>query len=361
MTGRPPGRRRWIRDPALYAGVRAASALINTAGLDASVHALRPMGAAFARSRAGRPGLNKARAHLRRCFPDWHEDRIERVAVDAYRTLFGFAAEFCCAPRVCVAGAGRQLPPRVELGSTRGAVGLLVSGVPAIMITGHCGNWEILGATAASLGARVSALYRPLNQPPIDRWVRRTRAARGLDLVDKFGAAERIQQLAGRGGSLGFIADQNAGNKGIFVPFFGRLTSTYKSIGLVALQQGIPILCGQARRLGGPDAATMRYRVEIEDIIHPGDAQGQPDPLFYVTARYRRAIETMVRRSPEQYLWMHRAWKTRAPHERRGKPMPGALREKFLALPWTTEEDLDRLLEESRRDAESCRRADCPA
>ena len=86
------------------------------------------------------------------------------------------------------------------------------------------------------------------------------------------------------------------------------------------------------------------------DVIKPEDWAGQPDPLFYVTARYRRAIEMAVRRAPEQYLWMHRYWKSRPRHERLGRPIPPALLDKVRQLPWITEADIAQITEWSERD-----------
>jgi len=340
--------------PAAYAGVRGVSAVMNVAGLDRSASALRPMGAWFARSRFGRKRFRRAVENISWAYPAWDGARVERCAVDAFRTLFGFAAEFACGPRLTVIRTGGQFPPRVELGRTRGAIELLLGDRPCIMIGAHVGNWEVLGATIASLGVKVHALYRPLNQRPLDAWVRETRAARGLMLVDKFGAAERMQEIASRGESVGFTADQDAGRKGVFVPFFGRLSSAYKSIGLLAMQREMPLVCGFARRLGGPDASTLRYKAEVQDVILPEDWTDQPDPLYYITARHRRAIEGMVRRAPEQYLWMHGAWKSRPAHERAGRAFPEALKEKMRALPWMTEEEIERVVERSAIDAAAC-------
>jgi KDO2-lipid IV(A) lauroyltransferase len=100
-----------------------------------------------------------------------------------------------------------------------------------------------------------------------------------------------------------------------------------------------PIVAGCARRIG--DA--FRYELECSDIIMPEEWRDQPDPLFYITARFNRAIEQMIRRAPEQYLWVHRRWKSRPPHERAGKPMPQRLTEKLRQLPWMTDDELDRL------------------
>jgi KDO2-lipid IV(A) lauroyltransferase len=73
--------------------------------------------------------------------------------------------------------------------------------------------------------------------------------------------------------------------------------------------------------------------------------------LFYVTARYRRAIEMQVRRAPDQYLWMHRIWRSRPRFERMNRPFPGSLADKLRTLPWMTEADLEAVKEHSRRDA----------
>jgi len=194
-----------------------------------------------------------------------------------------------------------------------------------------------------------------------------------------------------RGGLVSFIADQNAGDRGLFVPFFGRLASTYKSIGLMAMRFEAPIICSMARRMGGvgmgdggwrmadgegdntqhtthntqreagPEivggfgefdpANPLQYRIEAPDIIMPEEWKGRPDPLFYISARYRRAIESMVRRAPEQNLWLHRYWKSRPRFEHLGRPFPAGLREKLRGLPWMTEEELGRIEEWSARDA----------
>lgn len=328
---------------------------MNVAGLEASVAALRPAGAAYARTRFARKRITRASEYIAWAYPEWSPERVHRVAIDSFRYLFALGAELACAPRMGIVGAGRQLPPRVELGETRGAIDLLLSGRPCVMIGAHCGNWEMLGATVASIGVKVSALYRPLNQRPIDEWVRRTRGARGLELIDKFGAAERMIDITSAGGSIGFTADQNAGRKGVFVPFFDRFASSYKAIGLMAIQREMPVVCGQARRLGGPDAAHLRYRLEVTDVIYPEEWADRDDQLFYLTARYRHAIEQMIRKAPDQYLWLHGAWKTRPPHERRGRPVPEALIDKCRSLPWMTDERLERLIERSRRDAAEAR------
>jgi KDO2-lipid IV(A) lauroyltransferase len=182
----------------------------------------------------------------------------------------------------------------------------------------------------AVLGYPVAGVARPLDNRPLNEWLMGIRQQRGLQIITKWDATQSMQQVLDNGGALGFIADQNAGDRGMFVPFFGRLASTYKSIGLLAIAREVPIICGYARRIG----PGCRYELGAADVIYPQQWAGQPDPLYYVTARYVRALEQIVRYCPQQYLWMHRRWKSRPRFEREGKPMPPALRRQLQQLPW---------------------------
>ncbi len=328
---------------------------------------------AFAGARVNRKRLTRAIDNLHVAFPDWDVDRRREYAIRSYEHLFALGVESAIMPRLLNEDGWSS---HVSLGEMSSSVQeLLGRGFPGVgprracaLITGHTGNWELLGYTMALLGFPMHALFRPLDMKPVDQWMRRTRESRGLVLVDKFGATESLPRLMGQGYPIGFVADQNGGDRGLFVPFFGRLASAYKSIGLLALKYETPIVCGQARRLmkldevpGSEavgrvgftafDGEPMRYRIDVVDVIHPEDWAGQSDPVFYITARYRRAIETMVRRAPEQYLWMHRYWKSRPKHEHQGKPIPRGMREKLEGLPWMTQEEMGRIEAWTERDS----------
>ncbi len=352
---RKAGPPRWTH-PLIYGGVRGLAASTQIVGIENSIRLLRPLAGWYAGLPANRKRLERAKGNLRWCFPDWDEQRVHECALEAYRHLFTLGVEVAACPRLIAADGYASF---VEIGEVKAGLRELLSDRPCLLVTGHCGNWELLGATMAVLGFPMHALYRPLDIKPLDDWLLRTRSARGMMLVDKFGAARQLPRLMQERKPVAFIADQNAGDRGLFVPFFNRLASAYKTVGVMAMRYRTPVVCGSARRLSGgidprssSEIQRFRYHIEIDDVIHPEDWDNQPDPLFYITARYRRAIENMVRRSPEQYLWMHRYWKSRPRHERMGKPFPDRLKEKILALPWMTQEDLERMVERSALDAE---------
>jgi KDO2-lipid IV(A) lauroyltransferase len=350
----------WVQAP-LYLAVRGAIAAMGTVEFARAAPAARAMGRLYASAPFNRARLRRATENLSLVYPDWTPERRLEQAILAYEHLFLLGVEMAYTPRLLSEDGWSRVVRVDRLGEgLRVLLDCLRTCRPSVQISGHCGNWELLGYSMAVLGFPMHALYRPLDLRPLDRWVQRTRQSRGLVLVDKFGAVEELPRVLDLGHAIGFVADQNGGDRGLFVPFFGRLASSYKSIGLLARRFEAPIVCGMARRLApadlGPDDSLFAYTIDLADVIHPADWASQPDPVFYITARYRRAIEAMVRSAPEQYLWMHRYWKSRPRHERLGRPFPGALLDKLRTLPWMTEDELVRIVEQSDRDARALAR-----
>ena len=288
-------------------------------------------------TRLGAKRLLRAGVNIRRAFPDMPNAQADQLAEDSVVSMLQlFMVESMLTPQRLHA---RNWADSITLGSVGPHMDFLLSKQPAILVTGHCGNWELLGFALAVLDFHLTALARPLDNPYLDEWLLDMRRRRGLSILSKWNATQELQNIILEGGRIGFIADQNAGDDGLFVPFFGQLASSYKSIGLLAMRYRIPIFVGTAVR----ETNRLKYRLEMVDRINPEDWEAFEDPLFYITARFNRGIETAIRMAPEQYLWVHRRWKSRPKWEREGKPMPERVREKLRSLPWLTEQELDRL------------------
>ncbi len=228
----------------------------------------------------------------RRCFEHWTMYAVE------FLTGFDCLSEW-------------SWPQYIILRDLRELFRILLDKRGAILLTGHYGNFELTAYMLAAIGFDVTAVMRPLDNAFLNDYVVRTRTRRGLRLLDKFGVTTDAENILRRGGALGFVADQDAGRKGIFVNFFRRPASTYKSIGLLAMACDVPIVIGFARRLG----SCFRYEVGVQRIIRPEEWKDRPDPLHWITQEYSAAIEAAAREHPEQYLWIHRRWKT-APRSR---------------------------------------------
>lgn len=319
-----------LTDWSQYLALRTACSLLEPYSPDQSIQTARAIASVYARFTGKR--IERARTNIARCFPEKSRDETERLAVDSVRNMFElFMVDAIVMPKIVREWSWQRYATLTDFGDT---LDLLLGDKPCIFLTGHVGNWEFLGYFLALIGFRMTALARPLDNPLIYEWLLRAREASGLRILTKWGATEELQRIIESGGKIAFIADQNAGDDGMFVPVFNRLASSYKSIGLLAMRYRIPIVAGVARRLGH----RFRYEISATDIIRPEEWESQDDPLYYITARYNRAIEMMIRACPEQYLWVHRRWKSRPKHEREGQPMPERLRKKLRSLPWMTED-----------------------
>jgi KDO2-lipid IV(A) lauroyltransferase len=290
-------------DRAAYLGLRVLSMVLHWFPVNLNLKTARLFGTVW--YKLDRKHRARAMANLQRSFPNSTEAERERIARLSVQHMFMLGVEVLFTTRLVRVETWRQY---VEIDNIQQTLSLLMNpNQGLILLTGHYGNWEILGYVLATIGFETTSVARPLDNKFISDWVFGVRERRGQKVLGKKGATQEITQLLSRGGVVGFVADQNAGSKGIFVDFFGRKASTYKSIGLLAMEYQVPIVIGYARRLNGK----FHFRVATQDIIWPADWKDQADPLRYITQRYTRAVEDFIRAEPCQYLWVHRRWKTR--------------------------------------------------
>lgn len=255
----------------------------------------------------------RALTNLTRSFPDLTPEQADALGLASMQHLFMLGVEILFTTRMVHLETWRQYIQFDDIGRTLNLLLNRKSGL--IMLTGHYGNWEILGYILGVLGFETISVARVLDNPYLNDWMFAVRAGHGQRIINKKGATTEVADVLGQGGVVAFVADQNAGSKGMFVDFFGRKASTYKSIGLLAMQFEVPIIIGYARRLQN----CYNFHLGTQDIIYPADWKNESDPLRYITQRYTKAVEDMVRAEPSQYLWMHRRWKSRPKGE---EPMP---------------------------------------
>jgi len=230
-------------------------------------------------------------------------EELHDLADRCLESVAMFAVEAVCLPRLI----GRFTWPRyIRLDDFEEVLDLLIRERGVILVTAHYGPFELPGHLLATLGFNVAAVMRPLDNVYLNGFLVRARQTHGLVLLDKKGMSQRAEQMLAEGAALGLIGDQDAGRKGLFVDFFARPASTYKSIALLAMSARCPIVVGFARRMGN----RAKYVLSAQRIIRPEEWDGQDDPLRWITQSYTSAIEDFVREEPAQYLWIHRRWKS---------------------------------------------------
>jgi KDO2-lipid IV(A) lauroyltransferase len=186
---------------------------------------------------------------------------------------------------------------------------LLLGGRPVIIVTGHFGNFELGGYALGVLGFPTFTVARNLDNAYLDRYLARFRGATGQFLIPKNGGYDQILAVLSQGGTLAFLADQHAGDKGCWVEFFSRPASVHKAIALLALEHQAPLAVCYARRLDEP----MRFEMVTCGLADPRQAP-ELGTVRDLTQWYTHKLEEAIRTVPEQYWWVHRRWK--APQKR---------------------------------------------
>ncbi len=296
-----PKQRSRLADYTVYLAVRLLVCLIQSLSLNASRKLAA--GLAWLAYHMDRRHREVALDNLRRAYPGEHsEGELDRMVRAVYRHFCTVLVEIIHLPRRLHAENWRDY---IELVGGRPMVDCLLSGRPLLIVTGHFGNWEMAGFALGLLGFRTHAIARTLDNPYLDAFLLKFRAKTGQTILDKERDYAKIQRVLGEGGVVATLADQDAGQRGQFVEFFGRAASTHKAVALLALEHGAALAVAGTPRVAEP----LGYEVVTEEVILPEDYEGRPDAVRAITQRFTAALERLVRRYPEQYFWLHRRWK----------------------------------------------------
>ena len=261
-----------------------------------------------------------ARDNLRHAYPGRYSDeQLEALIRGVYRHFCLMLVEILFLPRLVHTGNWRRFLQYRSEAEARRMVDLWISGRPVLIVSGHFGNWEVSSYVLGLLGIEFCGIARPLDNPFLDAWLRRFREAQGQKILAKKGDFDQIQGVLARNGVLGTLADQDAGQRGLYVDFFNRPASTHKAVALLALEHKVPIAVIAAARLDRP----MHYLAMVEDVMYPEEYADRPDAVKAITQRFTTALENMIRQYPEQYFWVHRRWKHQpAPSKKRAAKLP---------------------------------------
>lgn len=245
------------------------------------------------------PLQQRGAANLRLAFPDMGAEEIDAILRDVWENLGRTAAEF--------SHLGLFDPDagdRVTIDGREKLDAIIAGGRPAVFVSGHFANWEVIPRTMHAVGVRYAFVYRAANNPLVDGLIIRTRAkvmSRRQIPKGKRGGRELIEALKS-GASLAMLVDQKL-TSGIASPFFGRPAMTAPAAARLALKFRAPVIAIAIERTKG-----ARFRLLVSDPISvetTGDAVADTQTL---TDRINLEIERMIRARPGQWLWLHRRW-----------------------------------------------------
>jgi len=245
-----------------------------------------------------------AEFNLRMAFPEWTEAQRRAVIRGMARHLGWMAAEFAQFPRWNL----ETIRQRVVLDGQENFLAGRSRGKGVVFLTGHIGAWELSSFAHALYGFPLHYIARPVDNPGVDALINRYRCLSGNRPIFKNESARVMLKVLREAGTVGILADQNtAPEEGVFVDFFGREACATTGIARVALYSGaavVPVYCYW-------DAGMRTYRLRFEppvELVRTGDAARD---ILENTRRFAKVLEGIIRKYPDQWVWVHARWKTR--------------------------------------------------
>jgi KDO2-lipid IV(A) lauroyltransferase len=246
------------------------------------------------------------RSNIRRVFGDvLGPDEVRRLAQAYYAHFVRFMIEFVRLPFM----SAEQRKAWVRVENIESPLKANENGRGVLILTGHFGNWE--AATVAGMGQfpkynnRFHFVRRPLKPAILNDFVTRRFRRAGFGSIAKRGSLDTILALLSEGAGIVFVFDQHAGKKdGVIVDFFGHPAGTFKSLAILALSTGLDVIPASSWR--EPDGTHV---LRFEEPLPLIECEDTNEAIRLNTRAYNAALERMVLRHPEQWIWMHRRWK----------------------------------------------------
>ena len=269
-------------------------------GLARAVGAGIGAGAFYGLGRLRRVGIR----NLELAFPEKAAGEREAILRSVYRNLGYLLAEFCKMPGYTAEGASRFI--RYE--GLDNYLKARDKGKGVLVLTGHLGAWELSSFYHSLMGMPMGMVIRRLDNPLVDEFVNRVRCLHGNRVIHKDDFARGLIASMRAGETVGILMDTNmTPPQGVFVPFFGVLACTASGMARIAAKTGAAVVPGFLLWEESEQRYVLRFGEELE-VRRSGDAEGD---AVMNTAVFTAEMERYIRLYPEQWLWMHRRWKTR--------------------------------------------------
>jgi Kdo2-lipid IVA lauroyltransferase/acyltransferase len=251
------------------------------------------------------PKLRKtAEFNLRLAFPELTERERRVVIRRMARSLGWMAAEFARLPNY----TKENIENVIVLDGHENFLEGQNRGKGVLYLTGHIGAWELSSYAHALYGFPLHYMARPLDNEPLDELVNQYRGLSGNKPIYKNEAARMMLRVLKDAGTVGILADQNTmPGEGVFVDFFGVPACTTSGIARVALHTDAAVVPGYAFW----DENLRKYRLRFEppvELVRTGDTERD---ILENTQRFAKVIEGVIRKYPEQWVWIHARWKNR--------------------------------------------------
>jgi Kdo2-lipid IVA lauroyltransferase/acyltransferase len=292
--------REWIEYAAAWLGLKAMGLLPRSVA--------RLVGAAFAAIayRVRTPLRRAAQTNLRIAFPEIGETKRDEIIRRMVRQVGWMAAEFSQLPKY----SRDNIENIVVIDGFENFDAAKRRGKGVLFLTGHMSAWELSSFAHALYGYPLHFLVRPVSNRRVDALVNGYRCLSGNKPIDKNKSARAILKVLADAGTVGILMDHNTSlDEGVFVDFFGVPASTSSGLARLALRTDAAVVPGFLLW----DGSRRKYRLRFEPTVELSRTGDEECDVRENTQRFTRVIEEFVRAHPDQWLWVHKRWKTRPP------------------------------------------------
>jgi len=258
---------------------------------------------------AFRPRLREAADfNLRLAFPELPAPARREILQRMVRHLGWMVAEFARFPRY----TRKNIEEAIILDGFENFATAERRGKGVLFLTGHMGAWELKPFAHALYSTPLYFLVRPIDNPRVDEMVNHYRCLSGNRPIRKNESARAVLRVLRQGGVVGVLADQNAiPSEAVFVDFFGVPAATTSGIARLARRTEAAVVPVYSYW----DSQIRKYRLRYEPALDLTATDDEESDIRSYSMCFNQVIEDYVRRFPDQWLWVHRRWKTRPPHE----------------------------------------------
>ena len=250
--------------------------------------------------------------NLHIAFPKLSESEHRRLAKGAFKNLGRVLGEMSHFPAATRESLAKTIEFQIDPGLYAEYESLKAEGRGVIIVSPHLGNWELLVYGWSALREPISYLARPLDNPKLEDLTVSLRTKFGNRPINKTNSVSLAIKILRDGGVLGILADVNAHPKeGVFVPFFGVAACTSSGVALLAMRTNAAIV----PMCGAWDEEKQHYVGVHGKIIYPSNTGDRHRDVTETTAEFSAEVEKLIRQYPDQWLWIHKRWKTRPPGE----------------------------------------------
>jgi Kdo2-lipid IVA lauroyltransferase/acyltransferase len=253
-----------------------------------------------------------AKRNLAIAFPELDENERRRLTKGTFLNLGRVLGEMSQFPKQTPARLEKIIEFRFDPALYERYKQWRAEGRGTIIISPHLGNWELLVFAYSALREPISYLARPLDNPLIEDLTVNLRTRFGNRAINKTNSVPTAIRILREGGTLGILADVNAHPKeGVFVPFFGVPACTSSGVAMLAIRTNAVII----PLAGVWDEEERKYVAIHGDAIEPTMSGDRQADVVTTTASFTAEVEKLIRAYPDQWLWIHKRWKTRPPGE----------------------------------------------